>query len=91
MEWDVVQEVLDPALLVVLIACWTLGYILKQTPQVPNWAIVYVVTLFSLFFSVWILGFGALQLLQGFLCGAVAVYGYEIIKQGREGARDGQA
>jgi hypothetical protein len=47
---------------------------------------VYIVTAFSLVFAVWILGFTALSLLQGFLCGAVSVYGYQLAKQTKEGA-----
>ncbi|WP_217595496.1 phage holin family protein [Cohnella sp. GbtcB17] len=88
MEWTVIENLLDPQLLIVLSACWVLGYILKRTPRVPDWSIVYIVTLAAVLLSIWILGPGPLPLLQGFLCGAVAVYGYQLVKQTKEGATD---
>jgi hypothetical protein len=58
---------------------------LKQTPHVPNWTIVYAVTAFAVVFSVLLLGVSPVSVLQGFLTGAVSVYGYQLIKQGKEG------
>ncbi|PZD96410.1 hypothetical protein DNH61_07830 [Paenibacillus sambharensis] len=83
-EWSLVFRLLDTRLLIVLVACWLFGYMLKRTPIIPNWAIVYLVTLVSVIFTIWLLGFGPIQLLQGFLCGAVSVYGYQVVKQGAE-------
>jgi hypothetical protein len=85
LDWNTIVQLLDPELSVVLAACWVLGNILKRTPRVPDWTIVYMVSLFAIVFSVWILGFSPLSLLQGFLCGAVAVYGHQIVKQTKEG------
>ena len=81
MEWAAINELIDPALLIVVAACWALGYTIKQTPRVPNWSIVYIVTLFAIVFVVSMLGFSAQSVLQGILCGAVAVYGNQLIKQ----------
>ncbi|BBH19874.1 hypothetical protein Back11_12190 [Paenibacillus baekrokdamisoli] len=86
MEWNVISQLLDPKLAIVLAVCWVLGFILKQTPKVPNWSIVYIVTVFAIVFAVWIMGISALSFLQGFLCGAVSVYGYQMVKQAKEGA-----
>lgn len=86
MEWNDIMELLDPRLIIVLAACWVVGYVLKQTPRVPNWTIVYVVTIFSIGLTIWILGWGPESLIQGVLTGAVAIYGNQLLKQGVKGA-----
>lgn len=80
MEWSTLLSLIDPKLFIVVAACWVLGYILKQTPKVPNWTIVFFVTLFATGFAVWMMGPQPEVILQGILCGAVSVYGYEFIK-----------
>lgn len=87
MDWKIIEGLLDAQLLIVLLACWVLGFILKQTPRIPNWSIVYIVTAVSIGFAVLLLGNSPLSYLQGFLCGAVAVYGYELVKQGKQGVQ----
>lgn len=86
MEWNAIFELINPELLVVVAVCWIVGYILKQTPRVPDWCIVYVVSLVAIVFASILLGFGAQSVLQGILCGAVAVYGNQLLKQAREAA-----
>lgn len=90
MEWSAILQLIDPRLLIVVAACGVLGYILKRTPAVPDWSIVYLVTVFALVFTVWLLGFVPEAILQGLLCGAVAVYGHQLIKQAKQAAdKDG--
>ncbi|WP_144932216.1 phage holin family protein [Paenibacillus sp. 32O-W] len=84
MEWNVIYEMIDPKLLIVVGFCWVLGYVLKQTPAVPDWLIVYLVTLAAVLLTVWMFGFGAESIIQGVLCGAFAVYGHQVIKQSKE-------
>lgn len=86
MEWNTIAELLDPRLIIVLAACWVLGYILKQTPKVPNWTIIYGVTIVSIVLTIWILGWGPESLIQGVLTGAVAIYGNQLVKQTQKGA-----
>jgi len=81
MEWNAVIEFINPELLAVVVACWIIGYILKQTPKVADWTIIYVVTLVAIIFAVILLGFTAQSIIQGILCGAVAVYGNQLVKQ----------
>lgn len=81
MEWNAVIEFINPELLIVVVACWIIGYVLKQTPKVPDWIIIYVVTLVAVAFAVVLLGLTAQSVLQGILCGAVAVYGNQLVKQ----------
>lgn len=84
MEWKLIFELIDPMLLIVVAVCWCLGYMLKQTPRVKDWTIVYIVTAVAIIFAVWLHGFGPKSIIQGILCGAFAVYGHQLIKQTRE-------
>lgn len=86
MEWTSLTNMIDPKLLMVVAVCWVLGFIFKQTPYVPNWTIVFLVTAFSVGFTVWMVGVTPESFLQGILCGAVAVYGNQIVKQVKERA-----
>lgn len=86
MEWNMIFQLIDPRLLVVVAACWIIGYVLKQTPLIPDWTIVYLVTIIAIVFSCMLLGFTVQAVIQGILCGAVAVYGNQLIKQGKKGA-----
>jgi len=88
MDWNSIMQFIDSRLLIVVACCWVLGYIFKQTPGVPDWTIIYLVTLFALGFTVWLVGLSADSMLQGLLCGAVAVYGNQLVKQARKGAED---
>lgn len=89
MDWNTIWQLIDPKLLIVVAVCWVIGYVLKQTPLVPDWTIVYVVTLAAVLLSVWMLGFGPESLIQGVLAGAFAVYGNQLVKQAKKtGDRD---
>lgn len=84
MDWNVIVEWIDPKLMVVVAACWCLGYILKQTPRVPDWLIIYIVTGAAVLFTVWAMGVRPESVIQGVLCGAFAVYGHQVVKQTKE-------
>lgn len=85
MDWNMIWTLIDPRLLIVVAACWILGFILKQTPRVPDWSIVYVVVLFAVLITVWLLGWGPESLIQGILAGAFAVFGHQFVKQAKIG------
>jgi hypothetical protein len=84
MEWNALFNLIDPKLLIVVACCWALGFVLKQTPRVPDWTIVYIVTLFAVAFTVWMLGVTPDAFMQGILCGAVAVFGHQLVKQAKQ-------
>lgn len=84
MEWNAIIEFVNPDLLIVVVACWIIGYILKNTPKIPDWSIVYGVTLVAVVFAVFLLGVSVQSVLQGILCGAVAIYGNQLIKQAKK-------
>ncbi|RRJ62389.1 hypothetical protein EHV15_05060 [Paenibacillus oralis] len=81
MEWNAVLEFINPELLIVVAACWIIGFTLKQTPKVPDWTIIYIVTGVAIVFACLLLGFTVQAVIQGILCGAVAVYSNQFIKQ----------
>ncbi|WP_422659132.1 phage holin family protein [Paenibacillus sp. EC2-1] len=86
MEWNLIFEMIDPRLIIVVAACWVIGYILKKTPKVPDWSIVYIVVVLAVMFTVWLLGWSAESLIQGILSGSFAVFGHQIVKQAKIGA-----
>lgn len=86
MDFDAIQELIDPSLYILLVACWVLGYTLKRTPRVPDWTIVYIITVFAVIVSLFMLGFDVKSVLQGILTGAVSVYGSQLVKQALKGA-----
>ncbi|MEC0370901.1 phage holin family protein [Paenibacillus chibensis] len=88
MDWNMIWQLIDPRLMIVVAACWIIGYTLKKTPHVPDWTIIYVVTLIAILLTVWLLGFSPESIIQGILAGAFAVYGNQFIKQARIGADD---
>lgn len=86
MEWNMIFELIDPRLLAVVAACWVIGYVLKQTPAIPDWSIVYIVVLLAVVFTVGLLGWSVESLIQGVLAGAFAVFGHQAVKQTIKGA-----
>ncbi|MFD2613525.1 phage holin family protein [Paenibacillus gansuensis] len=89
-ELSLLLELLDPQLFIVLVACWLIGYSLKTIPRVPNWCIIFFVTALAVVFVVWMQDVSPSSVLQGIICGALAVYGHEIVKAVREGTRKGK-
>lgn len=88
MEWNIIFELIDPRLFLVVAVCWVIGYILKRTPRVPDWSIVYIVVLFAVIFVVGLIGWSTEAIIQGILTGAFAVFGHQAVKQAREGMRE---
>ncbi|MFX3635468.1 MAG: phage holin family protein [Candidatus Pristimantibacillus sp.] len=86
MEWNAIFQLIDPKLIIVVAVCWVVGYVLKETPRVPNWLIVYIVTLVAVALTIWLIGFGPDAIIQGVLAGAFAVFGHQIVKQTKDGA-----
>ncbi|MCA0754894.1 phage holin family protein [Paenibacillus sp. N4] len=86
MDWNAIFQMIDPKLLIVVAVCWVLGFLFKQTPRVPNWSIVYIVTAVALGLTVWLIGWGPEAVIQGILAGAFAVFGHQLVKQVSERA-----
>ncbi|MFD0712861.1 phage holin family protein [Paenibacillus sp. GCM10027626] len=87
MEWNAIFELIDPQLLIVVAVCWVLGLSIKQVPRVPDWSIVFILTVFAIATVIGLTGLSVQAVLQGILCAAVAVYGHQLAKQAHEGSR----
>lgn len=83
-----IWQLIDPRLIGVVAACWIVGIMLKQTPVVPDWSIVYIVVIVAVLLSGLSLGWSAESVVQGFLAGAFAVFGHQIVKQAKIGAEN---
>lgn len=88
MEWSMIFELIDPRLFIVVVACWVIGYILKRTPKVPDWSIVYVIVVFAIIFAVGLIGWSMETIIQGILTGAFAVFGHQAVKQAIKGVNE---
>jgi hypothetical protein len=78
---DALSALINPRLLVVVAACSVFGSMLKQTPKVEDWLIIWLVTCLAIMLTCLILGLGPISVIQGILCAAVAVYGNQLLKQ----------
>lgn len=61
-------------------ALWVLGFALKQTPKVPNWSIIWILTILSLGLAAYSYGFGVEAIVNGLVAAGVAVYGHQLVK-----------
>jgi len=86
MDWGTIAGLIDARLLVVLAACWVIGYSLKRTPRVPDWSILYVVIITAVLLAGGVIGFTFEAVVQGIIVGAVAVAGHQAVKQAKEAA-----
>lgn len=86
MEWEIINGLIDAKLIIVLAACWVIGFVLKKTPRVPDWTIIFIVTAVAIVFVLLMLGLSVESVVQGILVGAVAVYGNQLAKQTQKGA-----
>lgn len=81
MEWGVIFQLIDPRLFMVVATCWVIGYVLKQTPKIPNWSIPYAVIIVSILFTAELIGWSVESIIQGILAGAFSVFGHQTVKQ----------
>ncbi|RAW09736.1 hypothetical protein DC345_30205 [Paenibacillus taichungensis] len=91
MQWEIINGLIDARLIIVLAACWVIGFVLKKTPRVPDWTIIFYVSAFSIVFAILMLGLNAESVIQGILTAAVAVYGNQFVKQSKKGVDEDAA
>lgn len=88
MDWNMVADFIDAKFGVIIACCWVLGYIFKKTPFVPDWLIIYLVTAGAIVLVICLDGLNVEAVIQGMLCGAVAVYGHQLLKQTKKGSEE---
>jgi len=62
-------------------ALWVIGYALKQTPRVPDWAIIWVLLGISIVIGTITFGFSGEGIINGVIAAGVAVLGHQMFKQ----------
>lgn len=80
MELDLIQF-LNENYYMFIPALWVLGFALKQTPQVPNWSIIWILLAFSIGFGTLAFGFSFDGIIHGIVAAGVAVLGHQMVKQ----------
>ncbi|MCM3783661.1 phage holin family protein [Neobacillus mesonae] len=85
MEWNAIFELIDPTLIGVLAACWVIGFAIRKIPKIPDWTIIFFVTVAAILFTVGMHGWSVQSLIQGILVAAFAVYGNQIVQQTARG------
>lgn len=76
-----INEHIQPAMLGAVVALWVIGYVLKETPSVANWAIYWIVMALGVVAGLVIVGLNADGVIQGILAGALAITGHQGFKQ----------
>lgn len=67
-------------------ALWVIGYALKQTPNVPDWSIIWILVIISVFSGSIAFGLSLEGVVNGIVAAGVAVLGHQMIKQTIKGA-----
>ena len=62
-----------------------LGYLVKRTPKIPDWAIDYILLVGGLTGAIALMGFNVDAIIQGFLVAGAAIGGHQFKKQTTEG------
>lgn len=76
-----ITEYINPAMLGAILALWVLGYALKKTPQIKNWAIIWIIIFVGIVAGLMIVGLNADGVIQGILAASIAVLGHQTVKQ----------
>lgn len=80
---NLLNYVIDEALVVIPVL-WIIGQFIKQTPNVKNWLIPYILLVIGTGLTVGIMGLSIDAVIQGVLVSGAAVFGNELIKQATE-------
>lgn len=82
---DVLEYLIEDGLIMIP-TLYFLGFSIKNTNLLPNWAIPFVLLTISLFITPWVLGgFTADNVVQSILVTAAAVLTNELFTQGKKG------
>ena len=90
MEWDIILSILDPKLLIIIVACYVLGLFLKASALkdelIPIVILVFAIIMTMAYLAIVIgepdlMKVIVLGILQGLSCAAMAVFGHQFWKQ----------
>lgn len=87
MDISIIQEYIATDALILIPVLWVLGYFLKQSPNIPNWVIVWVILVCGIIGGFVVVSQDADGIIQGILVAGVTVLGYELLKQAKIGQK----
>lgn len=62
-------------------ALWVLGFALKQTPSIPDWLIIWIISGVSIIIGSIAFGLSITGIVNGITAAGVAVFGHQMYKQ----------
>jgi cytochrome bd-type quinol oxidase subunit 2 len=87
---QVISNYINPVMLGVTLALWFIGTGLKQTPKIPNWAILWILSTLGVLGGLLVVGMGADGFIQGILAAALSIYGHQAVKQTATGIKESE-
>lgn len=81
---EFLTEYLVEEALIIIPVLLILGKIIKETPQVKDWLIPYILLGIGILLSILLLGINADAVIQGVLVAGASVFGYELYTQARD-------
>lgn len=85
---EMLNEYIVEQALIVIPVLLILGYLLKNTPNVKDWLIPYVLLVIGVVFAVALIGFSPDAVIQGVLVSGAAVFGNQLYKQAKNHESD---
>jgi len=82
---ELIKEYLVDEALMLIPVLLVLGKIIKNTPNIKDWLIPYILLVVGTVFTVAFMGFSPDAFVQGILVSGAAVFGNQLYKQAKEG------
>lgn len=79
MSW--LFDALPPEVLLIIVALYVMGMVLKRIPKCPDWAIPIAVMVIGVLLTTSVLGYTATNVVFGIIAGGLATSGNQIFKQ----------
>ena len=80
---EIMEFIIDEALILIPVLL-ILGKFIKNTPNVSNWVIPYILLILGIVLANALMGVGVDAIIQGVLIAGAAVFTHQLIKQQRE-------
>lgn len=80
---ELIKSYLLEEALIIIPVLLIVGIIMKQTPKIRDWLIPYILLIFGIAFTIYLIGTNIDAILQGILLTGTAVYGNQLFKQTR--------
>lgn len=81
---EFLNEYLVEEALIIIPVLLILGKIIKETPQIKDWLIPYILLGIGVLLSILLLGINADAVIQGVLVAGASVFGHELYTQARD-------